>query len=242
MEDERAPALVFCGPTLTPGFLEVAVAHQLQSRAFHAPDPAECPVPLKVRSGSQLVVYSPASQQWSTTPNGAKAAVAVAGSQIVASDASLVAWAACHRYPGITSLGYKNFQDWLRTNRSSLLVAVNVHSSNKDVERRLKETGNPRGIGAMEEYTYKPSDHDLGVADGKLEGLSYFGVNYRDLPRVVVFEDANTWVEDITELTLDRLNLDLMKVPSLWRMSGSFKGHVLWALKELRWNYRLTGC
>ena len=48
----------------------------------------------------------------------------------------------------------------------------------------------------VEVYRYGPGDRYLGVADGTLNGFDYFGVQADRLPRVVVFDDSEHWVED----------------------------------------------
>eukprot|EP00913_Durusdinium_trenchii_P014730 g13819.t1 len=72
----------------------------------------------------------------------------------------------------------------------------------------------------------------LGIADGSLEGFNYFGVQASRLPRVVVFDDSDHWVEDEQYLTVERLAEHLPRVTGMWRMSNTARGHVLWIAKH----------
>lgn len=62
------------------------------------------------------------------------------------------------------------------------------------------------------------------MADGTLEGFDYFGVQATQLPRVVVFDDHDHWVEDATYLQAEKLSEHLPRVAMMWRMSHSPRG------------------
>ncbi|CAJ1395750.1 unnamed protein product [Effrenium voratum] len=220
-------SLVLCAP-LTRGFLEAAVAHQLTLRAFQT---NKCD---EFGEGQHVLVYSPASLQWTAVPERAKAAVTVADQEVVEDDQNLVAWVAQHHYPGITALGLRNFHLWVSAGRPTVLLAVNKHDieSNILVEMQLKKVAPPTASGGMELYTYRERDRFLGVADGRLPGFEYFGVRANELPRVVAFDDSEHWVEDRDYLTAERLAEHLPRVARMWRMSGTPRGYALWVAKQ----------
>lgn len=244
VEKELYPSLVFCGEEVTQGFVEAATALQGKMRAFHARAPAACPVDSQAVGGRpHVVVYSEPGQQWSAGPTTAKAAVAIAGPQIVADDGDLVAWVNLHRFPGILEISFHNFPDFVNTDRPALIVAARSPrrdtEPNKLVERRLREVGRPRELNSRtDEYTYGNGSYFLAVIDGTLDGLSTFGVAQNELPRVIIFEGGHDWVEDAEELTVGRLVADLQKVPRLWRSGSSLWGKCKWLARELLRSFR----
>ncbi|CAK9005334.1 unnamed protein product [Durusdinium trenchii] len=214
-------ALVLCAAAQSRGFLEVATIYHQTLKAFHA---STCP---ELGPGDHILSYSPPSLQWTAVPGRAKAAVAFAGSQAVANDTELVNWVEQHQYPGITALTIQTVHPWLNAGRSTVLVAVKLkdYETNTMVETQLREVAKPRALGEVELYTYGPSDRYLGIADGSLEGFNYFGVQASRLPRVVVFDDSDHWVEDEQYLTVERLAEHLPRVTGMWRMSNTARGN-----------------
>eukprot|EP00931_Biecheleriopsis_adriatica_P012099 TRINITY_DN113201_c0_g1_i1.p1 TRINITY_DN113201_c0_g1~~TRINITY_DN113201_c0_g1_i1.p1 ORF type:complete len:565 (-),score=107.14 TRINITY_DN113201_c0_g1_i1:29-1684(-) len=230
------PAFVYCGTQITAGVLELAATHAL-SKVFHTTEASACPVP---GSTPRLVVYSPASQQWSAMPGQAKAAVAVAGPEVATEHEALIAWAAENRYPGIYLLGYRNFQEWLRGGRSVVLVAINMVATeeNRVAEAQLRQLGQPQPAGdALDKYSYQPEDRYLGVTDGTLEGLSAWGVQKHRLPRAVVFLNPDEWVENERLLTAQKLASDVKKIPLMFRQSSSPRGFAVWMAQEIGETY-----
>lgn len=235
LEEEQWPALVLCADKVSPGFLEVVAAHQRLMRAFHASTEDGCPVRWRPASSkaSQLVVYSPARQQWS--PDGrAAAAVIVAGPKVVEDAGALHAWVPVNRFPGITRLSYHNFQEWLADGRHCLLVAADFGGlpeavrANAMVYEKLREVGKPQpSASGPEVWTLGPQDRYLGVADGFLEGMDSYGVSKWRLPQVVYFLSKDRWVEDSDELTVKGLPYNLERVPQMWQVGHDISGRIL---------------
>eukprot|EP00435_Cladocopium_sp_Y103_P048643 s210_g14.t1 len=200
LEKEDGHALVLCAAALSRGFLEAATNYHQTLRAFHTPS---CP---ELGPGDHILSYSPASLQWTAVRGRAKAAVAVAGKEVTSNDTHLGQWVEQHQYPGISALTIHSVHAWLRAGRPTVLLAIKLNDLEKNimVETQLREVGKPTPVGNMELYSYGPFDRYLGVADGTLEGFNYFGVAASNLPRVVVFDDPEHWVEDEDYVTAER--------------------------------------
>jgi len=228
LEKEDGHALVLCAAVLSRGFLEAATNYHQTLRAFHTPS---CP---ELGSGDHILSYSPASLQWTAVPGRAKAAAAVAGKEVTSNDTHLVQWVEQHQYPGISALTIHSVHAWLRAGRPTVLLAIKLNDFEKNimVENQLREVGKPTPVGNMELYSYGPFDRYLGVADGTLEGFNYFGVAASNLPRVVVFDDPEHWVEDEDYVTAERLSEHLPRVARMWRMSSTPRGYALWIAKR----------
>eukprot|EP00930_Biecheleria_cincta_P026510 TRINITY_DN18677_c0_g1_i1.p1 TRINITY_DN18677_c0_g1~~TRINITY_DN18677_c0_g1_i1.p1 ORF type:complete len:589 (-),score=109.33 TRINITY_DN18677_c0_g1_i1:203-1909(-) len=247
MAYELGPALVLCGSKLPRGFVEAATMYQLDHFAFHAKTKKACPVTVsKIPNKSRVVVFSPSWQQWSASRDGK--AAALMGTFETVDDQGMVDWTSSHRYPGIMQLGYENFQYWLRSNRSTVLVALSFGNSKEAlsiarlVEKQLRQLGKPQTSGTgVEVYSFEDSNrHYLGVVEGSLEGLDHYGVNQRSLPKVVVFESHQVWVEDDEHLRVDSLLEDMGKLPLMWRTSNTWLGAIVWALRHLGKMYMLA--
>jgi len=72
----------------------------------------------------------------------------------------------------------------------------------------------------------------IGVIDGNLPGLDLFGIYQSHLPRVIVTEGFDEWVEDHLELTVSGLPGDLEKLPRLWRMRAGLVGKLIWIARQ----------
>jgi len=229
LEKETGHCFVLCAASMTRGFLEAATSHHQNLKAFHTPSCSQ------FGPGDHILSYSPASLQWTAVPGRAKAAVAVAGPEVTSNDSTLVQWVQQNQYPGITALTIHSVHPWLNAGRPTVLVAIKLGDleANIMVETQLREVGKPTAVGNMELYKYGPFDRYLGIADGTLEGFSYFGVEASRLPRVVAFDDHEHWVEDEDYLTAERLSEHLPRVARMWRMSGTARGHVLWIAKRV---------
>ncbi|CAE7475232.1 ppdK [Symbiodinium natans] len=228
----EGPAVLLCAGTLTRGFLEAAVTHQLSMRAYHTS--AECPLQGASSPGSeQVVVYVPAAMQWAAVKGRARAAAAAAGPEVVQNDGALLKWVSRHRLPGIAKLGLSSVYFFLNSG-PSVLVAVDVidHETNIMAETKIREVMKPKRIGEVDVYSYGEADRYFGVADGTLPGFTYFGVSPDHLPRVVVFDDSDHWVEDAYYLTVEKLPEHLPRVSRMWRMSSTPRGHALWIAKK----------
>lgn len=242
VDKEKYPALVFCGARLTRGFEEAAVKVRGKGRAFQVVDqPSSCPA--ADRGSPRVLSFSPTGQQWAVVTKKARAAAVVAGADTVADDDHLAAWAWAERFPGLMLVGYENFPELIHGNRSALLVATRfadyLTQEMSLVERQLQQLAKPTKLDAVtDEYKYGPESYSCGVMDGTLAGLASFGIQSSNLPRVLVMEGGDRWVEDSEKLTLANLFSDLQKVPSMWRMSDGPRGYAVWTLSLTAASYR----
>lgn len=233
MRNETEPAFIFCGTDLTAGFREFAADIQDVAYAFQAKSPAACP---STGPTPRVVVYSPPWQQWSAKAKTAKAAMTVAGPDVVRDDEALLRWISSHRYPGLVRLGFSNFREFVRADRHALVAAIDTgaFASHKMVEGALLEVGRPEEIGDHREFTFNESSYYLGVVDGRLPGMDSYGVRPSRLPRLILMEGSDQWVEDEEEFRVEGLPQDLEKVPRLWRTSGGFAGTIVMFRKSFR--------
>jgi len=244
MDDERFAAFVLCSHEPSDDFEVVAKQWQDKHLAFHARTAAACPV--AELSWPSLVVYSPGSQQWPQKTGRAdgRAAAAVAGPEILGAGwASLTAWVASTRFPGVLSVGYENFHEFIQDKqRPSVMIAVHVDrkQENKFVMSKIREAAMPTETEkGPDVYDYGGGGRYWGVCDGSLNGLTQFGISPYSLPRVVLFEGPDSWVEDADELTVASLVTDLQTADNLWRQTNGFKGYlVVFARDSLKiWQY-----
>ncbi|CAE7197689.1 ppdK, partial [Symbiodinium sp. CCMP2456] len=152
---------------------------------------------------------------------------------VIQNDHSLLKWVSTHRLPGIAKLGLSSVYFFLNSG-PSVLIAVDVtdHETNIMAETKIKEVMKPKRVGQVDVYTYGEADRYFGVADGTLPGFTYFGVLPGHLPRVVVFDDSDHWVEDAQYLTVEKLPEHLPRVARMWRISSTPRGYALWIAKK----------
>jgi len=256
VDKELFPVFFCCGgKEVTSGFVDAATASQGKTRSFHVPDPESCPAPLPSASDPSkphVLVYSPAGQQWAPSTKALRSAVTIAGPEVVADPAALVSWIQTNAWPGIVELQFHNFADFVNAARHGLMVAVRGPRGtggevSRLVEKRLREVAKPDQLDPRTDlYTYGKSNssHFFAVIDGSLDGLTNFGVSPHKLPRVVVFEGRDQWVEEETELTVEQLSSDLEKLPKLWKSKDGPYGTVLWMMRntELSFFYYHDWC
>lgn len=240
MKREMLSAFVLCAPEVTPAFQQLAEEWQDRHRSYLATSPQTCIVDSDEPSPT-LAVYTPAVRQWSARGKPTPA-IAVASSTIVGSNGTELAdWVQGNRFPGIWNISYENFHIIISSNRSVGLIAVQKHvrKDNDMVEQKLKQIMAPSKCsdkGPLLKYIYSSSSYFWGVMDGTLTGLDAFGVHVDRLPRVLIFEGSDAYVEDVDELTVVNLEHDLAKIPGLPRYYPGMLGYMLRIkIKVQRW-------
>lgn len=228
MQGEKLAGLVLCSGRVPEGFTAAAASLQGRLRSFQAADGATCPVaPPPPGVAARLVVYSAAAQQWAPQGQKARPALVVRDVASDAGEEELVEWSQKHLFPGITKLTYQNFPEFVNTGRGIAMVAITVGRKSEEhlTKRQLKEVAPPASdAGAADLYEYPGDTYFWAVVDGTLNGLDRFGIDKARLPRVVLMEEHDVWIEDYEELTLERLSEDLKKLPKLPRQRGGLQG------------------
>mmetsp|Transcript_7934 Transcript_7934/g.17593 ORF Transcript_7934/g.17593 Transcript_7934/m.17593 type:complete len:553 (-) Transcript_7934:22-1680(-) len=230
LKGESQAALVLCAAEATPQATKVARAWQDQHLFFIAPEPSLCPVAQQDEK-PLLVVYSPAHQQWSPSWTPKAAAVVADSSTVAQSYGKFAAWVSRNRFPGVWNVGYENFPELVGSPRKVVLAAVAPErvQENRRVLEALHEAARPQvgSDSAPDIYEADESSFQWGVVDGNLNGLDAFGILRTQLPRVVVLEGRDSWVEDADELQVFSLKDDLKKLDTMWRRRSGFKGYAL---------------
>mmetsp|Transcript_50238 Transcript_50238/g.113179 ORF Transcript_50238/g.113179 Transcript_50238/m.113179 type:complete len:552 (-) Transcript_50238:7-1662(-) len=230
MSNESQAAIVLCSAELAPTLLKVAKAWQDQHRFFTAASPELCPVPQE-DAAPLLVIYSPPHQQWG--PRGsARAAAAVAGKGLATGSwGSIASWVAMNRFPGLWNVGYVNFPELVNSPKRVVLIAVepnNAQASQQVLAQLVRAAGPELSRGSGPDlYPSSNTSFQWGVVDGTLNGLDSFGITRWSLPRVVVLESKDAWVEDEDELRVSSLKEDLERLASMWRRKPGFKGYAI---------------
>ncbi|CAE7156839.1 ppdK [Symbiodinium pilosum] len=157
----------------------------------------------------------------------------MAGQEVVQKDSALLKWVSEHRLPGITRLVLSSVYFFLNSGPTVLLAVDQAdHETNIMVETKIREVMKPKRTGEVDLYTQAEGGRYFGVADGTLPGFTYFGVSPDHLPRVVVFDDSDHWVEDAQYLRVEKLAEHLPRVARMWRVSSTPRGYVLWVAKK----------
>merc|ERR1712039_21315 len=70
------------------------------------------------------------------------------------------------------------------------------------------------------------------------EGMAQFGIYPHELPRVLLMEGPDRWVEDVQKFTVMELPGNLERLEDLWRMREGAYGQLLWWARHLVRSYR----
>mmetsp|Transcript_45413 Transcript_45413/g.83028 ORF Transcript_45413/g.83028 Transcript_45413/m.83028 type:complete len:557 (+) Transcript_45413:72-1742(+) len=231
MLNESQAAIVLCGGEPAAPLLKVARAWQDQHRFFTAASPELCPVSQKEKDGSPLLaVYSPPHQQWSPSGRANSAAVVAGNGMATGSWGPIASWVGVNRFPGIWDVGYLNFPELVNSPKSVVLTAIEPNNAKENqlvLEQILRAAGPTlaAGKGGPDIYPSSNTSFQWGVVDGTLNGLDSFGISRWSLPRAVVLENKDTWVEDEDELRVFSLKEDLRRLDTIWRRRAGIRGY-----------------